>query len=272
LPGVDTLCENGSNGCFALLLQQLKQRRTEAGCSHLAIAIDAYVTVTEHLIAARNDGRFDRPDRLNHEAYQYAHEFLRQYDKWVSPNPLTKASVSPSWKVAFKAMEDRTQTGTGDLLLWLNAHIRRDNTIRAIDQTEGVLRIQGMMPEASGRPDHDTVSDVLAETLAPMLAHNAQYYDQTVDDAPELWGIVFDPEGLYTPISSWREEAWQNAQQLRHARANGGVNGLLYQTKLAQIETLALGGAEIIKLATLATPQQTADRLAHCQANIGDIN
>ena len=248
-------------------MQQLKDRRAAAGCSHIGVALDAYVTVTEHLIAARDAGRFQRSDRLNHEAYQYAHEFMSQYDRWTSPDPLVHAQTAPTWQQTFTAMDNKTQTGLGDILLWLNSHIRRDNTIRAIEQSEGVLRIQGHMPEASGRPDHDTVSVVLSETLAPMIDHIAQYYDPTVDDGVVLWGTVMDPAGLYTPIAAWREEAWQNAQELRHARANGGVHGLAYQTKLASIEALAVTGNQIIQPATVATPQQTSDRDAYCAAH-----
>jgi hypothetical protein len=34
----------------------------------------------------------------------------------------------------------------------LNGHIRRDNPVRAVEQTEGVLRVAGEMPAASESP------------------------------------------------------------------------------------------------------------------------
>jgi hypothetical protein len=166
-----------------------------------------------------------------------------------------------------QAFRDRSQTGIGDLLLWLNAHIRRDNPIRAIEQSQGVLRTDGLMPGASGRPDHDKVSTALASLLKPMLEHNAAIYDPTVDDGEEVFGMVMDPRGLYALISDWREEAWRNAEQLRHARAEGGVEGAAYQAKLQEINQSALAGAEAIKAATLATPDQTAARDAYCALN-----
>jgi hypothetical protein len=269
LPGVNTICADGHFGCWNDLLVLLRQKRASLGCDHEAIAADAYVTITEGLKQRTADGFWSRPRRLTHEARQYAQEYLDQSTRWHSGNT---ATVAPVWQVALQAMQDRTQTGVGDLLLWLNAHIRRDNPIRAIEQSEGVLRTDGLMPAASGRPDHDRVSDALQDLLVPMLSHNAAFYDPTADDAVELFGMVMDPKGLYALISSWREEAWRNAEQLRHARAAGGVNGTAYQAKLAEINQAALAGAEFIKAATLATPDQTAARDAYCASHVGSLD
>jgi hypothetical protein len=266
LSGVNTICADGHFGCWNDLLDLLKQKRAALGCDHEAIAADAYVTITSGLKQRTQDGFWVRPDRLTHEARQYAQEYLDQSANWHSGNT---TAVAPAWQVAFQAMQDRTQTGIGDLLLWLNAHIRRDNSIRAIEQSEGVLRTAGLMPEASGREDHNRVSDALQDLLVPMLSHNAAVYDPTVDDGVQLFGMVMDPKGLYALISDWREEAWRNAEQLRHARAEGGVDGVAYQTKLAEINQAAYDGALFIKAATLATPDQTATRDAYCAAHVG---
>jgi hypothetical protein len=264
LPGVHTICADGHFGCWNDLLTLLTQRRADLGCDHQAIAADAYVTITEGLKQRTLDGFWDRPDRLTHEARQYAQEYLDQSARWASGD---HAGTAPAWQVAMQAFRDRSQTGIGDLLLWLNAHIRRDNPIRAIEQSQGVLRTDGLMPGASGRPDHDKVSTALASLLKPMLEHNAAIYDPTVDDGEEVFGMVMDPRGLYALISDWREEAWRNAEQLRHARAEGGVEGAAYQAKLQEINQSALAGAEAIKAATLATPDQTAARDAYCALN-----
>lgn len=265
LAGVRTICPEGSISCFYDLEHILVKRTQALACSHEAIAADAYLTITQRLITASNTpGFFQRPDRLNHEARQYAQEYIDQADTWRAGD---RASVSPSWNIAMQAMEEESVTGTGDLLLWLNAHIRRDNPIRAVEQTEGVLRVEGDMPAASGRYDHDQVSEALQDSLEPMLAHNAAVYDPTVDDGAVLFGRVMDAEGLYLTISEWREEAWRHGEELRHARAQGGVDGVLYQAKLAQIEEAARVTAEAIKAATLTTPEQNAARNAYCAAH-----
>ena len=267
LPAVRPICPGGSIVCFLQLESILRSKDRALGCSHDAVFADAYLTITRGLIVASSlPGYFDRPDRINHEARQYAQEYLDQYQRWHAGDV---ASVSPAWQVAFQASQDQSVTALGDVLLQLNAHIRRDNAIRAIEQSEGVLRVQGDMPAASGRPDHERVSDVLQNLLAPMLTRLARRYDPTIDDAVQVVGTVTDPKGLYLLISTWREEAWRNAEQLRHARVLGGVDGFLYQAKLAEIEASALAGAELIRAATLTTPAQNAQRNAYCAAHVG---
>jgi hypothetical protein len=253
--------------CFHDLEAALVSRTDTLACDHDAIFTDAYVTVTRALITATDSGFFDRPDRVTHEARTYAQEYFDQYDRWHSGD---RAAVSPSWAIALQAADDQSVTAMGDLLLQLNAHIRRDNPIRAVEQTEGVLRVQGDMPGASGRPDHDRISDVLQNALEPMLDHLAAHYDPTIDDGADLFGMVIDQKGLYALISTWREESWRNAEQLRHARAAGGVDGQLYQAKLAEIEASARAGAEVIRAATLTTPEQNAQRNAYCAGHLHD--
>jgi hypothetical protein len=181
-------------------------------------------------------------------------------DRWDAGNP---ASVAHSWRIALQAAQDESVTALGDLLLQLNAHIRRDNPIRAIEQAEGVLRIEGDMPAASGRYDHDSKRGP-ANTMERMLDRLARRYDPTIDDGADLFGMVVDQKGLYSLVSTWREESWRNAEQLRHARAEGGVDGPLYQAKLAQIELSATIGAQLILAATRTTPAENADRKAYC--------
>lgn len=262
LPAVDPVqCKDGRFSCWTDLESELIQRTAALGCHHGAIFSDAYVTITTSLKHATQDGVWQRPDRVTHEAKNYAQEYFDNRDRWYAGDT---AQVAPSWQVAFEAADRQEVTALGNVLLDLNAHIRRDNPIRAVEQTEGVLRVRGLMPWASGRTDHDRISDVLQDTLEPMLDHLAAYYDPTIDDAADLFGMVIDQKGLYLLISSWREESWRNAEQLRHARAAGGVDGTLYRAKLAQIEEAARLGAEVIRAATLTTPEQNAIRNAHC--------
>jgi len=266
LPAVRPICPDGSLSCFLQLESILRHKTRAVGCSHDAVFTDAYLTITRALIAASvAPGYFDRPDRVNHEARQYAQEYLDQYQRWHDGD---RASVSPAWQVAFQAADDESVTALGDLMLQLNAHIRRDNPIRAVEQTEGVLRVEGDMPGASGRPDHERISDVLQDALVPMVTRLARRYDPTIDDGVQLFGMVMDPKGLYALISTWREESWRNGEQLRHARAAGGEDGFLYQAKLAQIEESALIGAQVIRAATLTTPEQNARRNAYCAAHV----
>jgi hypothetical protein len=76
-----------------------------------------------------------------------------------------------------------------------------------------------------------------------------------------------DPRGLYVIIAAWREESWRNAEQLRHARAEGGIDGPQYRAKVAAIEAAAKAGADAILAATLTDPASNAARNAYCQAH-----
>ena len=260
LPAVPPLiCPGGEQACLAELASELSARTEALGCDHAAVFSDAYLTITQALEdATGTPGFFDRPDRVNHEARTYAQEYFDQYDRWHGGAP--SASVSPAWEVAFRAMRQQSVTATGDLMLALNAHIRRDNPIRAVEQTEGVLRVPGAMPAASGKPDHERVNVVLLNAMSTMLTRLARRYDPTLDDGADL-----DPRALYSIIAGWREESWRNAEQLRHARAVGGVGGVLYRAKLAQIEVAAKAGADAILAATLTDPVRNRARNAYCE-------
>lgn len=264
LPAVPpVICPAGEPACIDELAAELSRRTGALGCSHDAVFSDAYVTITRALVdATGTPGLFDRPDRVRHEARTYAQEYLDQYDRWHAGD---RASVSPAWRIAFRAAQRQSVTGIGDLMLALNAHIRRDNPIRAVEQTEGVLRAPGLMPAASGKPDHERVNTVLQNSMAPMLDHLARRYDPTIDDLPPLFGTMIDPSSLYSIIAAWREESWRNAEQLRHARALGGVGGPLYQAKLAQIEASAKAGADVILAATRTTHRSNVARNRYCR-------
>ena len=262
LPAVPPLiCPNGEHACLGALATELGTRTNALGCDHAAVFSDAYLAITQALQdATATPGFFDRPDRINHEARTYAQEYFDQYDRWHAGAP--SGSASPAWEVAFRASRHQSVTALGDLMLALNAHIRRDNPIRAVEQTEGVLRMPGDMPAASGKPDHEQVNAVLSSAMTTMLTRLARRYDPTLDD-----GAFLDPHAMYSIIAAWREESWRNAEQLRHARAVGGVQGKLYQAKLAQIEATAKAGADAILVATLTDPLRNAARNVYCAAH-----
>ena len=258
------LCPNGEHACVTALATELGTRADSLGCDHAAVFSDAYLTITRAIAQATGTpGFFARADRVNHEARTYAQEYFDQYQRWHAD----PSSAGPAWQVAFRAARDQSVTAIGDLLLAINAHIRRDNPIRAVEQAEGVLRVPGAMPAASGKPDHERVNTVLANAMDELLTRLAERYDATIDDGTQIAGYTMDPRGMYALIGAWREESWRNAEQLRHARAAGGIDGVLYQAKLAQIEATAKASADAILAATLTTPESNAARNAYCEAH-----
>lgn len=263
LPPVDpVVCGDGDRACFTELERTLGDRSEALDCDHDAVFNHAYLIITRALLGATDAGVFDRPTRVTHEAASFADAYLTQYAAWHGGD---RASVAPAWRIALRAAEDGTQTAMGDLLLAIQAHIRRDQPTRGLEQTDGVLRVQGTMPAASGRPDHLAVDDVLQAEMSPLLRELAQRYDDRLDDGATLFDVVIDADRLYTMIAVWREEAWRDAEQLRHARAAGGVAGPLYQAKLAQIEEKARIGALLIRAGTVAPPGWNEQRDAYCE-------
>ena len=149
-------------------------------------------------------------------------------------------------------------TAIGDLMLALNAHIRRDNPIRAVEQTEGVLRVAGAdagrIRQARPRTREHRAPELDGRA---MLTRLARRYDPTIDDRPPLFGTVIDPNGLYSIIAAWREESWRNAEQLRHARAARRRRRAALSGQARQIEASAKAGADAILAATRTTPRAT---------------
>lgn len=92
----------------------------------------------------------------------------------------------------------------------------------------------------------------------------AERYDASLNDSNENLGTVIDPKSIYLVISSWREEAWRNAEQLRHARTLGGENGQPYRDKLAEIDASAEAGARAILAAMQTTPEANETRDEYC--------
>ena len=133
LPAVKPVkCISGRPACVRQLAAELRRRTNALGCSHDAVFSDAYVTITRAIgTAAGTPGFFDRPDRVRHEARTYAQAYLDQFDRWHAGK---RRSVSPSWQIAFRAARRQSVTALGDLMLALNAHIRRDKQTLPVDE------------------------------------------------------------------------------------------------------------------------------------------
>ena len=127
------------------------------------------------------------------------------------------------------------------------------------------------MPAASGKPDHERINLVLAERDGPRCSRGSRSATTPRSTtARRCSEPSWTPTGCTRIIAAWREESWRNAEQLRHARAAGGVDGPLYQAKLAAIEAAAKAGADAILATTLTDPARNAARNAYCQAHYLD--
>ena len=170
-----------------------------------------------------------------------------------------RASVPQAWLTAFDAAQDKKVTGSGDLLLGMNAHINRD--LPYVMAAVGLVAPDG----TSRKPDYDAVEAWLYDATAPMIAEFAARFDPTIDDTADPLGL--GNWSLFQMVSAWRENAWRNAEALSRAptpEARALVS--------ASIEAQANATAQSIKSSMAYVPllSSTNARDTFCAAHKGD--
>ena len=90
-------------------------------------------------------------------------------------------------------------TGSGDLLLGMNAHINRDLPF--------VMAAVGLVaPDGSTRKvGYDAVERWLYDATAPLMAEFAARFDPTMDDSNDPFGGGY--WATFQLVSGWRENA-----------------------------------------------------------------
>jgi hypothetical protein len=178
----------------------------------------------------------------NHQDAVFAKYYTDAYYAYQSGD---RASVPEAWRIAFDASRDKQVSGTGSLLLGMNAHINRDLPY--------VLAAVGLVaPDGSSRkPDYDAVEKWLYTATEPLLAEFAARFDPTADDGNDPLGL--SNFALFQLVSGWREAAWRNAEALVSAptaEARAKV--------AASIEAEATEGAKTLLATQSYTPPLTS--------------
>src|SRR5437868_4692656 len=83
------------------------------------------------------------------------------YYDWAAGN---RSAVPQAWLTALDAAQSKRVTGTGDLLLGMNAHINRD--LPYVMAAVGLVAPDG----SSRKPDYDAVEAWLYDATAPLIA------------------------------------------------------------------------------------------------------
>ena len=200
VPTADDQCASGSSSCVKATIQKM-QRRFEPlarACSHQAIFSLAYLRTTEEYArAAAEPGFFKDVRFVNHEDAVFAKYYFDAYDAWTA-NRVDQ--VPTAWAIALDAAEQRRVSGSGNLLLGMNAHVNRDLPF--------VLAELGLGLKA----DHDKVNVFLKRVVKPLLAELTRRFDPTMDDYDTPYGLTH--EAMFKALEGWRELAWQHAVQL----------------------------------------------------------
>ncbi len=206
VPTSENPCVAGRPTCVRLTIEEMQRRfrPLAATCSHQAVFSLAYLRTTqEYKRAAEEKGFFEDVRFVNHEDAVFAKYYFDAYDAWAADR---LRRVPKAWRIAFDAARDRQVTGSGNLLLGMNAHVNRD--LPFVLAAIGLVKPDG----TSRKPDHDKVNVFLNRVVEPLIAEEAQRFDPTMDDAETPYGLSYT--ALMQLLVAWRETAWRNAERL----------------------------------------------------------
>jgi hypothetical protein len=245
VPSSDNDCAAGRPACVKQTLQELNHilKDTGQGCSHEAVFALAYTRITQTYAWSRDQpGYYQDVPFANHQDAVFAKYYTDAWTNWSQGN---RSAVPQAWLTAFDAAASGKVSGSGDLLLGLNAHINRDLPY--------VLASVGLVaPDGSSRkPDYDKVEDFLAKAAKPLIAEAAQRFDSTMDDGDDPLDGTYSLVMQY--ISAARENAWRNAEALVSAPTPEAR-----QLVEARIESDANTTAQAILAASRYVPPLTA--------------
>jgi len=260
-PTSDNPCKNGKLKCVDLTIKEMQTSfdGLASSCNHNAIFSLVYLRVTQEYrrTVAADPAFFYNTPFVNHEDVIFAGYYFRAFDNWYSGKT---ASVPQAWQIAFRAADQRKVSGSGDLMLGINAHVNRDLPF--------ALASMGLFnaDRTSRKPDHDKVNIILNRVEGPAVDELARRLDPSISN-PALGGTTIDDTALYQTLAAWREEAWRNAERLAAASTPAQ-----YAQVAASIETAAATEANAIVAADAYAPPltSTASRDAYCAVHWDD--
>ena len=259
IPSSDNDCVAGRSNCLKATLKEQSRIADDTArrCSHNAIFARAYVRMTQLYGYTRSiPGYYQDTAYFNHVDAVFARYYTDAYYNWQSGN---RSAVPESWLTALDAAENKAVSGSGDLLLGMNAHINRDLPY--------VMAAVGLVaPDGSSRKnDYVAVEAWLYDATAPLIAEFAARFDPSIDDSADPYGI--GNAALFQMVSSWRENAWRNAEALVSA-PTPAARALVAASIEAQANAVAQGILTSQSYVPLLS--STGPRDAFCAAHNGD--
>lgn len=259
IPSSENDCVAGRSNCLKSTLREMSRiaDSTASACTHDAVFARAYLRMTQTYGHTREiPGYYEDLPAFNHLDAVFAKYYFDAYNNWKNGN---RSAVPQSWLVALDAATNKTVTGSGDLLLGMNAHINRD--LAFVLAASGLVTRDG----SSIKGDYDAVEQWLYDATAPLLAELAARFDPTMDDSNDPLGAGY--WGTFQMVSAWRENAWRNAEALVSAPTES-ARALV----AAAIEAEASSVAQSLLLTQSYQPPLTSTtaRDAYCAVHNGD--
>lgn len=261
IPSSDNDCVAGRSNCLHATLKEQSRIAddTASTCSHNAIFARAYVRMTQLYGHTRAiPGYYQDVSYFNHVDAVFARYYTDSYYNWQSGN---RSAVPQSWLTALDAAKNKKVSGSGDLLLGMNAHINRD--LPYVMAAVGLVAPDG----SSRKTDYDAVEAWLYDATAPLIAEFAARFDPSIDDTADPYGL--SNSALFQAVSSWRENAWRNAEALVSA-PTPAARALVAANIETQANTVAQGILTTQSYVPLLT--STVPRDTFCAAHNGDAS
>ena len=259
IPSSDNDCVAGRSNCLKGTLKEQSRiaDETAASCSHNAVFARAYVRMTQLYGYTRElPGYYQDVPYFNHVDAVFARYYTDAYYGWKNGD---RASVPQAWLLAFDAAKNKKVTGSGDLLLGMNAHINRD--LPYVMAAVGLVAPDG----SSRKPDYDAVEAWLYDATAPLIAELAARFDASMDDSADPLGV--GNWTLFQMVSAWRENAWRNAEALVNA-PTPEARAMVAANIEANANTIAQGLVSTQGYVPLLSSTTTRD--AFCSVHKGD--
>lgn len=242
-PSSSNICNRGDNACVDSVIAEMQTREAplDAACSHSEIFALTYLRTTqEYRASALTPGFFQDPAFINHQDALFAKYYFDAWDNYRAGNT---SAVSPAWRTAFSAADQKRVNALGNLLLGMSAHVNRD--LPYVLASIGLTKPDG----SSRKPDHDKVNDFLRTVMQPLLDEIEERFDPTIGFT-QFEGTTLDDEAFFQILVAWREQAWHNAELIVAAGSNQVARALVD----AQIEAVAATEANLILAATSYNP------------------
>jgi hypothetical protein len=237
-------CSRGEPGCVNATIATMQDQFSgfDQTCAHKAVFSLAYLRTTEkYRDVAGTPGFLQDVTYVNREDAIFAGYYFTALADWTAGS---RASVPAAWRIAFDAADNKSVTGSGDLLLGMNAHVNRDLPF--------VLAGLGLTaPDGSSRkPDHDQIDVILNMVIGPLLAEESARLDPTIINIKTPFGV--GSAGLLQLLVAWREAAWRNAERLAFAPAamRAQVASSIEASAAVQAQTIRAGNSYLPPVTT----------------------
>jgi hypothetical protein len=258
-PSSANSCTSGKTLCVDAVIREMTKRFSPLAdtCHHNAIFSLAYLRTTEEYRRTIDDPSFFQETTwVNHYDAVFAKYYFDAYDAWSAGR---RSAVPRAWLIAFDAAQARKVSSTGNLVLGINAHIRRD--LPYVLAAVGLVRPDG----SSRKEDHDKANEFLNRVNGLLIPEIARRFDPSVDDGQVPTFV--DDVATFQIIPAWREEAWRQAERLVSA-----PTAAIRAAVEAEIEANAATNALALRDATAYPPLLggSGPRDAFCAGHHGD--